>query len=203
MASSRKSRSDQGILALSRALLQNVMGLNAQTAAKVMKLIRNSGQLQDLKVNMRTMNSMAYRRLNQVIDVVIKDKQKKGKDGKQEADQNDQNGQKAEQKKAVNETFLEYLLTEVTLDSEAIRTDPEAKQDAIRLTRANDSQAMSIEKRMRREKIQKDRKDLASEEDPRKKALRRSIMSREKQLQAQKDELTGTNGAGPDSGATM
>ncbi len=185
MASSRKSRSDAGILALTKAVLQNVMGLSPQTAGKVMKLIRNSGQLQDLKQNMRGMNSMAYRRLNQVVDVVIKDAQKKNKGGKQD-------DEKAAQKKAVNESFINYLLNELQLDSEAIRTDPKAKQDAIKLTRANDSQAASLEKRMQREKIQSDRRAIADEQDPKKKQQRRQISQREKQLQNLKDEVGGT-----------
>ena len=202
MASSRKSRSDAGILSLSRALLQNVMGLNAQTTAKVMKLIRNSGQLQDLKQNMRGMNSMAYRRINQVVDVVIKDAQKKNKGGKKEGNQDEE---KAAQKKAVNESFINYLLSEIQMDSETIRTDPQAKKDAIKLTRANDAQAVSLEKRMGREKLQRDRKSIADESDPKKKAQRRQIMQREKQLQGLKDEVSGKDPNAPDDagGATM
>ncbi len=198
MASSRKSRSDAGILALTKAVLQNVMGLSPQTAGKVMKLIRNSGQLQDLKQNMRGMNSMAYRRLNQVVDVVIKDAQKKNKGGKKDEE-------KAAQKKAVNESFINYLLNELQMDSEAIRQDPEQKRDAIKLTRANDSQAASLEKRMGREKLQRDRKSIADETDPKKKAQRRQIMQREKQLQGLKDEVSGKDPNAPDDagGATM
>ena len=200
MAATRKTRSDPGILALVRALMQEVLGLNADTTSKIMRIIRSSGQLQDMKQNMRSLNALAYRRLNHAIDII--EKQEKRETKKEEADEKNNNS-KVAKKEEVKESFINYLLNELQLDTGDIATDPEVKQDALRLTRANPQQAASLEKRMRREKMQKDRKELQAEEDPRKKALRRSIMQREKQLQAQKDELAGGEQRPTDGGATM
>ena len=186
------------------------MGLSPQTVGKIIKVIRSSGQLQDMKQNMRSMNAVAYRRLNHALDIVAKDKTRKGKNEEEHGTGKPQKGEegqvenkKVARKKAVNESFINYLLNELQMDSEAIRTDPEAKRDAIKLTRANDAQAVSLEKRMGREKVQKDRRMIADEQDPKKKQQLRQISQREKQLQALKDEARGTDPNQPTGKATM
>ena len=209
MASSRKSRSDPGILALVRALLQEVLGLSPDTTGKIMRIIRSSGQLQDMKQNMRSLNALAYRRLNHAIDIIVKDEKRADKyedehdTGKKKKDDKPQTAaQKRAEKKAafVKESFVNYLLTELQLDTSQIQSDDDIRQDIIKLTRANPQQAASLEKRMTREKMQRDRRTIQGEQDPKRKAQMRQIVQREKQLQNLKDEMSGEKKPGGEGG---
>lgn len=187
MASSRRSRSDAGVLALTKALMKDVFGLNDDTISKVVKVIRNSGQLQDLKVSMRSINSVAYKRLNQVIDTIEEDKKKKD----EPADRNEASDKKdsAKKKEQVAESFLGYLLNELQIDTERLRTDPETKQDVMRLARASDSQAQAMTQRMQRDKMRRDREAIQKADNPQKAQLLRKKMALQRQIEKLDDQI--------------
>lgn len=187
MASSRRSRSDAGVLALTKALMKDVFGLNDDTISKVVKVIRNSGQLQDLKVSMRSINSVAYKRLNQVIDTIEEDKKKKD----EPADRNEASDKKdsAKKKEQVAESFLGYLLNELQIDAERLRTDPETKQDVMRLARASDSQAQAMTQRMQRDKMRRDREAIQKADNPQKAQLLRKKMALQRQIEKLDDQI--------------
>lgn len=187
MASSRRSRSDAGVLALTKALMKDVFGLNDDTISKVVKVIRNSGQLQDLKVSMRSINSVAYKRLNQVIDTIEEDKKKKD----EPADRNEASDKKdsAKKKEQVAESFLGYLLNELQIDAEKLRTDPETKQDVMRLARASDSQAQAMTQRMQRDKMRRDREAIQKADNPQKAQLLRKKMALQRQIEKLDDQI--------------
>lgn len=195
MPGSRQSRSDAGVIALTRALMTEVLGLNSETISKVMKVVRNSGQLQDLKVNLRGMNSVAYKRLNQVIDMIETDKEAKQDEGEPKEEKKAEKPAKKDNKK-VNESFLGYLLNELQIDTDELRTDPDVKQDVMRLSRASDSQADAMTQRMQRDKMRKDRQEIqqAGQDNPQKAQLLRKKMALKRQIDKIDDQLKQTGG---------
>lgn len=183
MPSSRTSRSDAGIISLTRSLLHDVMGLDNETISKMMKIIRSQGQLQDLKVNLRSLNAVAYKRLNQVIDMIEKDrKETREQKGEKEAPKDEK------EQKDMKESFLGYLLNELQFDADTLR-DPDKKQDIMRLARASDTQADAMTQRMERDKKREVRQDVQQEKDPRRAQLKRKKMALLNQIEKIDDQL--------------
>ena len=68
MPQSRSSRSDEGLMALTRAIFKQILGLSEQTTERMIGIIKNTGQFQDMKLAIRTMSGVSHRRLNDIID---------------------------------------------------------------------------------------------------------------------------------------
>jgi len=190
MPKSRTSRSDAGVLALTRSIMTEVFGLSGATAGKLMKVIRSAGEYQTLKQSLRSMDSVAYRRINQVIEMLEKaEKDTEADDEFADEEGNKENNNGEEMK---TESFLGYLLNELQIDADRISSDPEVKQDVMRLARASGSQAEQMQKRMQRDKMRNTRQAIQQEEDPQKQQIRRRIMNLEQQLQKARKELENT-----------
>lgn len=176
MSTGRMSRSDSGVIALTRAVMGDVLGLDNETISKVMKLIRSQGQLSNLKVNLRGLNAVAYKRLNQVIDLIEKDREEDREQKGEEPTEDEP------EKKEMKESFVGYLLNELQFDADSIRNDPETKQDVMRLARASDSQARTMTDKMQREKTRNMRTDMQQEQDPQRAALKRKKLALQNQI---------------------
>lgn len=134
---SRSSRSDQGIVALATAVLKSIFGLSDETSARVMKLVHNQGQFQDLKNNIRMMSGVAHRRLNDVIDMA--DQRAELDPSGEEVDDQDTGWEYGTE--AV--TFAGFLLNELQYTDADLR-DPAKKQQIMRMMRADDSTAQQL-----------------------------------------------------------
>lgn len=187
---SRYNRSDAGIMALTHAVLVDIFGLSDDTSQRVIKIIRNQGELQNLKQNLRGLSGMTYRRLNHVIDLVreerhtpeeyIDDIESSEEDGFQSrfVDSVDD----VDVVRAESLSFVGYLLNELQYDVDDLR-DPEKRQEITRLMRSPDSQAASLAQKAARQQKQEQRQAIQKETDPKRAALQRKKMNLQKQLQ--------------------
>lgn len=169
---SRSSRSDQGIVALATAVLKSIFGLSDETSARVMKLVHNQGQFQDLKNNIRMMSGVAHRRLNDVIDMADQ-RADPELDPSGEEDTGWEYGTEAV-------TFAGFLLNELQYTDADLR-DPAKKQQIMRMMRADDSTAQQMVSRQEREQKTDTRQDIQQEKDPQ----RSTLLRKKQQLQQQ------------------
>lgn len=199
----RTSRSDEGILSLTNAVLNDIFGLNDETKSRVLKIIRNQGQWQDLKLAIRQMPGVAHRRLNDVINMArqattdveaARDAEEHGEAGfhrEHEPGEFDtelhghrsRGGTRFEfEEVRENEkvSFAGYLLKELQYDDEDLR-DPQKKQEIMRMMRANDAQAEQLKNRAERQQKQDSRKEVAQEQDPQ----RANLIRKRNQLRQQ------------------
>ena len=215
----RTSRSDEGILSLTNAVFQHILGLNDETRSRMLKIIRNQGQWQDLKVSIRQLSGVAHRRLNDVINMAQdanpttrpeNDTAELGFNPRHEPGEFDHEGHGHERegrfefeetRESKKMTFAGYLLNEVTYDEEDLR-DPQKRQDIMRLMRAGDTQAAQLVNRANREQKQERRSEIAQEKDPQRSQLMRKrqgllqqIARIDQQLEApaggQQDQMRG------------
>lgn len=190
----RTSRSDEGILSLTNAVLNDVFGLNDETKSRILKIIRNQGQWQDLKLSIRQMPGVAHRRLNDVINMsrqattdieAARDAEEHGEvgfnrehePGEFDTELHGHRGRAGskfefEEVRENKTSFAGYLLNELTYDEEDLR-DPQQKQDIMRMMRASDSQAEQLKNRAEREQKQERRQEVAKEQDPQRAQLLR------------------------------
>jgi hypothetical protein len=202
----RTSRSDEGILALTNSVLHDILGLRDETRSLILKIIRNQGQWQDLKIAVRQMPGVAHRRLNDVINMSRQtvgvdredgfDDEEDGtedelgdKFGTREMDVRREDPAKYEfQERRMREnkkvTFAGYLLNEVTYDETDLR-DPAKQRDIQRLMRAGDDQAQQLIDRANRDQGQADRREVTQEQDPQ----RAQLMRRKQNLLKQVAEI--------------
>jgi hypothetical protein len=202
----RTSRSDEGILALTNSVLHDILGLRDETRSLILKIIRNQGQWQDLKIAVRQMPGVAHRRLNDVINMSRQtvgvdredgfDDEEDGtedelgdKFGTREMDVRREDPMKYEfQERRMREnkkvTFAGYLLNEVTYDETDLR-DPAKQRDIQRLMRAGDDQAQQLIDRANRDQGQADRREVTQEQDPQ----RAQLMRRKQNLLKQVAEI--------------
>ncbi|MHA2404570.1 MAG: hypothetical protein ACXADH_16340 [Candidatus Kariarchaeaceae archaeon] len=202
----RTSRSDEGILALTNSVLHDILGLRDETRSLILKIIRNQGQWQDLKIAVRQMPGVAHRRLNDVINMSRQtvgvdredgfDDEEDGtedelgdKFGTREMDVRKEDPVKYEfQERRMREnkkvTFAGYLLNEVTYDETDLR-DPAKQRDIQRLMRAGDDQAQQLIDRANRDQGQADRREVTQEQDPQ----RAQLMRRKQNLLKQVAEI--------------
>jgi hypothetical protein len=207
----RTSRSDEGILSLTNAVLNDVFGLNDETKSRILKIIRNQGQWQDLKLAIRQMPGVAHRRLNDVINMArqattdveaARDAEEHGEEGfnrQHEPGEFDTEGHghrgrpsggkfEFEEVREGKVSFAGYLLNELTYDDEDLR-DPQKKQDIMRMMRANDAQAEQLKNRAEREQKQSNRQEVTQETDPQRKTLIRKRNQLRQQLAAVEQQL--------------
>ena len=207
----RTSRSDEGILSLTNSVLNDIFGLNDETKSRILKIIRNQGQWQDLKLAIRQMPGVAHRRLNDVINMArqattdveaARDAEEHGEIGfnrEHEPGQFDTelHGQRGrpegnkfefEEVRESKMSFAGYLLNELTYDDEDLR-DPQKKQDIMRMMRANDAQAEQLKNRAEREQKQSNRQEVTQETDPQRKTLIRKRNQLRQQLAAVEQQL--------------
>ena len=187
---SRTSRSDEGIMALANSVFKNIFGLTDETSARMMKIIRNQGQFQDLKNTVRTMSGVAHRRLNDVINMAQQKEQDvdpesddflDGEDARFQPDADIDRGDDWEFGRT-NEamSFAGYLLTELQYSDEDLR-DPQKRQEIMRMMRAGDAQADQLKTRGERDQKQDQRQAIQQEKDPR----RSTLLRKRQQLQRQ------------------
>jgi hypothetical protein len=218
---SRTSRSDEGILSLTNAVFQHVLGLKDETRSRILKIIRNQGQWQDLKVSIRQLSGVAHRRLNDVINMAQdanpatrpeNDTTGKGFNPQHEPGAYDSEGHghqrdagsrfEFEEVRENTGSFAEYLLSEVTYDDEDLR-DPSQKQDIMRMMRAGDSQADQLVNRADREQKQDRRQEIAKEQDPQRAQLlrkRQNLMQQINRIDLQLKQGTGNEQQQPQQG---
>ncbi len=197
----RTSRSDEGVLALIDAVFKDIFGLNDETASRILKIIKNQGQWQDLKVSVRTLSGVAYRRLNDVINMA---RQKDGY-GEEDPELSDEgpefgseevaNGHEHElsgwddnQFAREGMSFVGYLLAELQYSDVDLR-DPEKKQEITRLMRAGDRQADQLITHAEKGQRQAQRQDIQQETDPRRINLQRKKQQLQKQIVAIDQQL--------------
>ena len=181
----RSNRSDEGILAVTNAVLQNIFGLSDETRSRILKLIRNQGDFQTLKQTMRQMPGVAYRRLNDVINMTRQSTSDVGaaQDAEQSGEDTDSEefnptpgefdtGQERESHFNEKMTFTGYLLKELYYDEEDLR-DPQKKQEIQRLMRASDQQAPQLVQRANNEEKRNARTQISQAKDPRQAQLMR------------------------------
>ncbi len=199
----RTSRSDEGVIALIDAVFKDIFGLSDETASRMLKIIKNQGQWQDLKVSVRTLSGVAYRRLNDVINMA---RQKVGgEDEDQEFDDElgdeefNSNGYDHDEgpewdNNRVREgmNFIGYLLAELQYSDVDLR-DPQKKQEITRLMRAGDVQADQLITRAEKDQTRDQRQDIQQETDPRRVNLQRKKQQLQKQI-AQIDQQLGEPG---------
>ena len=192
----RYSRSDKGTTALAKSIFQDILGLNASTSERLFSIIKNQGQLQDMKLAIRTMSGVSHRRLNDIIDRMDRldtdpARTSAGIDDDHDHDHDDHDDHDHEmidretaldqEEAPVRESFASYLLSELQYDDEDLR-DPEKKQEIMRLMRAGDAQADQLVKRGTQKQKQDARQEIQQETDPRKSNLRRKRQRLTKQI---------------------
>ena len=201
MMKARTSRSDAGIRALANSIFKNILGLNDETASRLLKIIRNQGQWQDLMVNVRTLSGIAHRRLNDVINMA----QDKDMDIDPSDEFYDENG--AEDEDGVEDiaspwgddmpaeamTFAGFLLTELQYTDQDLR-DPMRKQEILRIIRAGDDQAAQLKTRGERDQKQDQRQEIQQEKDPQRINLLRTRQQLQRRI-AQINQKLGEPGA--------
>jgi len=200
MASSRTSRSDEGILALTDSVFKDIFGLEPETVDRIKKIIRNQGQWQDLKIAVRTMSGVAHRRLNDVINMAQQRRTDSVDSDEYDGDEHGDNDNEefmgandrpefgaqerdyeSDRGMRENLTFTNYLLAELQYSDQDLR-DPAKKQDIMRLMRAGDGQAQQLVNRGEREQKRERRLEVTQETDPRRASLRRRKLSLQKQM---------------------
>ncbi len=205
---SRTSRSDEGVLALTNSVFQHVLGLNDETRSRMLKIIRNQGQWQDLKLSLRQLSGVAYRRLNDVINMAADanpstapEDEREGFNPQHEPNEYDHEGhghtdralkQEFEEYQEGKTSFAGFLLNELTYDEEDLR-DPEQKQDIMRMMRASDDQAQQLAKKGNREQKQDQRQEITQEKDPQKSQLLRKKQTLLRQVAMIDAQLQGQN----------
>lgn len=185
----RTSRSDEGILALVTAVHKYVFGLTDETTSRILKIIQNHGQWQDLKGSVRSLPGVAYRRLNDVINMIQGRGDPVPNDGFDSEHENEVDLNKhdfdvdhdKEMPMGERMTFVGFLLNELQYSDEDLR-DPQKKQEIMRLMRSGDRQAPQLIQRAERDQKQDTRQEVQQETDPRKITLRRQKMRLEQQL---------------------
>ncbi|KKL91276.1 hypothetical protein LCGC14_1896320 [marine sediment metagenome] len=198
----RTSRSDEGVLALIDAVFKDIFGLNDETASRIMKMIKNQGQWQDLKVSVRTLSGVAYRRLNDVINMAqqrdgIGDTEEFSDDFDQEPDKDPEQAS-WEQTNWDNDrvregmSFVGYLLAELQYSDADLR-DPQKKQEITRLMRAGPAQADQLITRAEKDQSRNLRQAVQQETDPQRINLQRKKQQLQKQI-AQIDQQLGEPG---------
>ena len=195
----RTSRSDEGVLALIDAVFKDIFGLNDETASRILKIIKNQGQWQDLKVSVRTLSGVAYRRLNDVINMA-RQQDGYGDTGDEFSDEEFggeefANGHEHEtpswdDNHVAREgmSFVGYLLAELQYSDVDLR-DPEKKQEILRVMRAGDRQAPQLITRAEKSQGQEQRQDIQQETDPRRISLQRKKQQLQKQIVAIDQQL--------------
>ena len=201
----RTTRSDEGILSLTNAVFTDIFGLSEETTSRILKIIRNQGQWQDLKISIRQMSGVSHRRLNDVINMAQQNK-KLSLDPEIDADNKENDLEHPEEYNMDPEwrhhteqtdgerlnasfTFAGYLLNEELQYTSADLRDPGKKQEIMRLMRADDNQANQLQQRAEREQKQIRRKQIAQEQDPRRANLMRQKQRLQQQLQRIEAEL--------------
>ncbi len=196
----RTSRSDEGVLALIDAVFKDIFGLNDETASRMLKIIKNQGQWQDLKVSVRTLSGVAYRRLNDVINMAQQRRDDVLGDTEEFSDDFDQEPDKDPEQASWEQTnwdndrvregmsFVGYLLAELQYSDVDLR-DPEKKQEIMRVMRAGDRQADQLITRAEKGQHQAQRQDIQQETDPRRINLRRKKQQLQKQIMAIDQQL--------------
>jgi len=205
----RTSRSDEGLLALIDSVFKEIFGLSDETASRMHKIIKNQGEWQNLKVAVRSLSGVAYRRLN---DVITMAQQKAGRDeefgDESEFDDESEFGDESEfanghehemsnwdDNRTAREgmSFIGYLLTELQYSDVDLR-DPQKKQEIMRVMRAGDRQAPQLITRAEKSQGQEQRQDIQQETDPRRLSLQRKKQQLQKQIAAI-DQQLGEPGA--------
>lgn len=205
MPTSRTSRSDEGILSLTNSVLQHILGLNDETRSRILKIVRNQGQWQDLKVAVRSLSGVAHRRLNDVVNMAQDANPATSPEGETEFEREsgfnkehepghydtEFHGHSGERTapgtryefEEVRETmtFAGYLLNELQYDEDDLR-DPQKKQEIMRMMRANDAQAKQLQDRAERENKQDRRQEVAQEQDPQRAQLLRKRQNLQQQI---------------------
>lgn len=176
----RESKSDRGILTLVTNTLTDGLGLSADTADRVMKIIRQRGELAAVKQHIRKLSGATHKRFNQMLDLADED-MKRNKD-KPEADP-EMDGKKNEKKmddkpakkeKAMTEgklTFMAHLVNEMQdMDqgSDMEDMDADTMMKMARMKKSNPDLA-------KKKQLLMLRKQMAKEQDPLKK---RSLKAR-------------------------
>lgn len=200
----RTSRSDEGVLALVDSVFKDIFGLKDETASRMLKIIKNQGEWQTLKVSVRTLSGVAYRRLNDVINMArqrdgLGDEDREFGDdefGDQEPDVNPEqasweqtNWDNNRVREGMN--FIGYLLAELQYSDEDLR-DPQKKQEIMRLMRSNDAQAEQLLNRAERDQTKSLRQNIQQETDPRRVNLQRKKQQLQKQIEQIEQELGQT-----------
>lgn len=188
----RTSRSDEGILALANSVFKNIFGLTDETTSRMIRIIKNQGQFQDLKISVRTLSGVAHRRLNDVInmaqqkthDVDVTDEFVDGE--RVDVDQEDETWGVDETNEAM--TFAGYLLNELQYSDEDLR-DPIKRQEIMRMMRAGDAQAAQLKTRGERDQKQDLRQEIQQERDPQKVNLMRKRQQLQRQIAMINKEL--------------
>jgi len=185
---SRTSRSDEGILALTNSVFKHIFGLSDETTSRMVKIVKNQGQWQDLKISVRTLSGVAHRRLNDVVNMA---QQKHGDEDEPETDDLnlgdldnlDDTEQPADWEFDQREsmTFAGYLLTELQYSDEDLR-DPQRRSEIMRMMRAGDTQAEQLKKRGERDQSQDQRLEIQQETDPQRTTLLRKRQQLQKQI---------------------
>lgn len=202
----RTSRSDEGVLALIDAVFKDIFGLNDETASRIMKMIKNQGQWQDLKVSVRSLTGVAYRRLNDVINMA---RQKAGYDDDDEEGSEFDDEESPEfsndyqdgpepsweaERAQEGMSFIGYLLAELQYSDADLR-DPQKKQEITRLMRAGPAQADQLITRAEKDQSRNLRQAVQQETDPQRINLQRKKQQLQKQI-AMIDQKLGEPGPG-------
>lgn len=197
----RTSRSDEGVLALVDSVFKDIFGLKDETASRMLKIIKNQGEWQTLKVSVRTLSGVAYRRLNDVINMAQQrdglgdeDRDEFGNEFDDQEPEVDPERASWEQTNWDNDrvregmSFVGYLLAELQYSDVDLR-DPEKKQEITRLMRAGDRQADQLITRAEKGQHQAQRQDIQQETDPRRISLQRKKQQLQKQIVAIDQQL--------------
>ena len=98
MAKEREGRSERGVTNFIRSLCKDGMGLSNETVDRVLKIIKNAGELSQAKKHIRTMGGMTYKRFNQALDMAEEaDAKERGDSGEEKVE--DKSAEKKVEKK--------------------------------------------------------------------------------------------------------
>lgn len=203
MPDNRFSRSDKGILNLTKSIFTELLGLSPDTSLKLFRIIRSQGEYQDMKNSIRGMSAVSHRRLN---DAIAMHKQldepiqhdRGGEDDLDEPSVSDAEVDFDDESNNVKESFGVFLLRELQYTADDLR-DPQKKQEIMRLMRAGDAQAEQMIKRSQREQKQSQRQDVAQEQDPQRVSLMRKKLNLQKQIQQIDKQLGNITDTGEDA----